>query len=488
MSGLLQNHIRPLGAESLAAIEARGFDAEEFLKLDLGVGELADRPDQLAIPYREQGQVVAIRTGAFTKGIVGLQGGRWLGMSVPPLYNVDCLRDASLADEPLIVVEGELACWAALSAGFRRCIGLPTSLAKGGGRQPHLEAAADLIRDIPRAVICTFDDEHGQALRSHIADTIGAVRCQWVSYPQGCSDLPATLRKFKARGVQETIQRARWYSMPGFYSMSELPEPPVNPAYGTGIVGLDDHMRLRRGDLTIISGVPGAGKTTFANEVFSRLALARGFRTIWASFEQRTKPDHRSSLRTFHAGKPETIMSPAEKAAADAWIDEHFRFLVPDDETEASLDWLLDMLGAAVTRFDPFAIVIDPWNALEHRRPQGMTTTEYTGVSIERIKRFARKRRVHVAVVAHPAKMQRNRDGEYPKPTLYDIADSAHWANKADLGVMVWRKTGDTEAEIAVVKSRYYRELGTPGAVKGIYDQSTARLTITDDGGMRGEV
>ena len=68
------------------------------------------------------------------------------------------------------------------------------------------------------------------------------------------------------------------------------------------------------------------------------------------------------------------------------------------------------------------------------------------------------------------------------KPTLYDIADSAHWANKADLGVMVWRKTGDTEAEIAVVKSRCYRELGTPGAVKGIYDQNTARLTITDDG------
>lgn len=486
MSELLQNYIRPLGVESLAAIEARGFDAEEFLKLDLGVGELADHPGALAVPYREQGQVVAIHTGAFTKGVVGLQGGRWLGMSVPPLYNVDCLQHAALADEPLIVVEGEMAVWAALSAGFRRCIGLPASLARKG-RQPHLEAASDLLRDIPRAVICTFDDEHGQALRANIADTIGPVRCQWVAYPQGCSDLPSTLRKFKARGVQETIARARWYSMPGFYSMTELPEPPINPAFGTGIVGLDDHMRLRRGDLTIISGVPGAGKTTFANEVFCRLALARGFRTIWASFEQRSKPDHRTSLRTFHAGKPETIMSPAEKEAADAWIDEHFRFLVPDDDTEASLDWLLDMLGAAVTRFDPFAVVIDPWNALEHKRQQGMTTTEYTGVAIERIKRFARKRRVHVAVVAHPAKMQRNRDGEYPKPTLYDIADSAHWANKADLGVMVWRKTGDTEAEIAVVKSRYYRELGTPGAVKGIYDQNTARLTITDDGGMRGQ-
>ena len=76
--------------------------------------------------------------------------------------------------------------------------------------------------------------------------------------------------------MQATVKRAQWFAMPGFYSMSELPDPPLNPAYGTGIVGLDEHMRLRRGDLTIVSGVPGAGKTTVVNEFFCRLAKARG--------------------------------------------------------------------------------------------------------------------------------------------------------------------------------------------------------------------
>ena len=75
-------------------------------------------------------------------------------------------------------------------------------------------------------------------------------------------------------------------------------------------------------------------------------------RTIWASFEQRAKPDHRPNLRTFYPEKREIDMTPDEKAAADKWIDDHFRFLVPDDDTEASLDWLLDTLGAAVARFD----------------------------------------------------------------------------------------------------------------------------------------
>jgi twinkle protein len=485
MSRLLQNHISPLDPEALAALEARGFDAEEFLQLGLGVGlEAGSR--RLAVPYREQGQVVAIRTGALEGGFSGLLGATWLGLSEPPLYNVDCLRDATLANEPLLVAEREMACWAAMVSGFRRVVGVAAVLAMDGRRQPQLETAAELMRDASEVVIATFDDEHGQKLRANIAETIGAVRCMWVNYPKGCADLLSTLRTFKARGVQETIKRAQWFAMPGFYSMSELPEPPLNPAYGTGIVGLDEHMRLRRGDVTIVSGVPGAGKTTAVNEFFCRLAKSRGFRTIWASFEQRAKPDHRRNLRTFYAEKLEKDMTAEEKAAADKWIDAHFRFLVPDDDTEASLDWLLQTLGAAVSRFDPFACVIDPWNALEHTRPPGMTQTEYTGISIERIKRFARRRRVHMLVVAHPTKLQRLQNGEYPRPNLWDIADSAHWANKADLGVMIWRKTGDPETEIAVVKSKYHNELGRPGSIRGIFDETKARLTVTNDGaGMR---
>ncbi len=108
-------------------------------------------------------------------------------------------------------------------------------------------------------------------------------------------------------------------------------------------------------------------------------------------------------------------MSPGEREAADAFIHKHFRFLVPDDETEASLEWLLETMAAAVHRFDPHVIVIDPWNELEHVRPKEMTQTEYTGWAIKSLKRFAKRERVHIIVVAHPAKMLRNKqDGKYP--------------------------------------------------------------------------
>lgn len=50
MTHLLQNFIRPLTPEMLAAFEARGFDAEQFLGFNLGVGEHSERPGRIAVP------------------------------------------------------------------------------------------------------------------------------------------------------------------------------------------------------------------------------------------------------------------------------------------------------------------------------------------------------------------------------------------------------------------------------------------------------
>ena len=191
MSQLLQNHISPLDPEALAALEARGFDAEEFLQLGLGVG-LEAGSSRLAVPYREQGQVVAIRTGALEGGFSGLQGAKWLGMSDPPLYNVDCLRDASLADEPLLVVESEMACWAAMVSGFRRVVGVRVLCHGRAAGNLNLRPRLSLLRDVQEWSLPPSTTSTGQKLRANIAETIGAVRCKWVSYPQGCSDLSGT--------------------------------------------------------------------------------------------------------------------------------------------------------------------------------------------------------------------------------------------------------------------------------------------------------
>jgi twinkle protein len=330
MAPALAEAVGPMTPELLAALEARGFDAEAFLKLDLGVGEARHQPGALAIPFYDGPNVVGVKVRAIDHGQAGFGQAKQFGAG-GIFYNLNCLTDPELANEPLIVTEGEPGCWAALVAGFPRSIGIPIASADGR-RQPYVETSEPLWRDVREIILCTYDDDAGNTLREDIATAFGKSRCKWVRYPKGCHDLNEALRQFGVRGVQETIRRAQWLAVPDIYAMSELPEPPENPAMDTGIVGLKEHFRVRRGDLTVVTGIPGHGKTSFVNEVVCRLALAYGWRTIFGSFEQRPVPDHRRTLRTFHGQKLEKHLTPAERAAADAFIDKHFRFLVPNEE------------------------------------------------------------------------------------------------------------------------------------------------------------
>lgn len=70
-----------------------------------------------------------------------------------------------------------------------------------------------------------------------------------------------------------------------------------------------------------------------------------------------------------------------------------------------------------------------------------------------------------------------------PMPTLYDISDSAHWANKADMGIIVHRsedKHGNSITTIKVAKSRYHDQIGIPGVVDVVFDPDSNRFTATD--------
>jgi twinkle protein len=481
MSGYLAQQVSPITPEILAVLETRGLDAEAFVSLDLGIGESKSSAGALAVPFYDGDEIESLQVLDPRSGVTL----KHLSPSGLP-YNINAARDPALADQPLIVVDDVAGCWAALIAGFPRSIAIPTTPA--ASLLHHLMKFGLAWQDEREIVVCTFADDAGNALREGLAAIFGRARCKWVRYPEGCRCLGDVLRQFKAKGIQETIQRASWLALPDIYSMSELPEPPENQALDTGIVGLKEHYRVRRGDPAVVSGVPGAGKTTFVNEVACRMAERHAWRTVFASFEQRPKPDHRRALRTFHAQKLEMHMSAEERAKADAWIEERFGFLMANDDTETSLDWLLERMAAAVHRFDAGLCVIDPWNELEHVRPPDMTQTEYTGMAIRAIKRFAKKHRVHVIVVAHPAKLMRDRNGKYPKPTLYDIADSAHWANKPDLGVLIWRDGPEPglPTNIVVAKSRYYSEIGRPGAITGIWNGSTGRYEVTA-GGANGD-
>jgi twinkle protein len=315
---------------------------------------------------------------------------------------------------------------------------------------------------------------------------LGRFRCSFLTYPRHpddrnkrLKDLNEVLQHYGERGVVETIARRQWLRVDGVYRMSELPPPPEAPIYDIGFPRLRDHYRVRLGDLTIVTGIPSHGKSSFVNDLCCRLADTHGLGIAFASFEQQPTRDHRRNLRTWWLRRPVEYANEVAIIDADRWIDRHFSFLVPSEDDEVTVDWVLDRCEAAVVQYGARVIVIDPWNEMDHARSREESVTEYTGRAIKAFRRFARKFMVHLIVVAHPAKQSKNADGVYSIPTLYDISDSAHWYNKADIGIIV-HKLGDGQSLIRVSKSRYHDEIGKPGEVEAAFEFPTRRYLIDE--------
>ena len=105
--------------------------------------------------------------------------------------------------------------------------------------------------------------------------------------------------------------------------------------------------------------------------------------------------------------------------------------------------------------------------------------TEYISDSLTKIRRFARTYAVHIWLVAHPTKLQKDTKGKYPVPTPYDVSGSAHWRNKADNCLTVWRDLSapsSREVQIHVQKIRF-KEVGQIGMATLIYERISGRYS-----------
>lgn len=472
---------KPSGSATIADGQAT---LEKFLESRGLSEEIASRygirqsKDFIVIPYLKNGEVVNNKYRGMAEKKFWQDGGEQI------VWNQDVLSDDTLT-QPLLITEGEFDALAAIQCGYTRAISIPNGGTEGSVNLSYLEQIDHLL---PSEIILAFDNDNvGHNLLEHISNYLGKARCKFLRYPKGCKDLNDALRIYGEKGVTETISRAQWVSVKGHYKMSEIAPVPYRQPMRAGMGKIDDHIRLRLGDFSVWTGVPGHGKTTFINDYMNRIIEAYNMKICFASFEQNPQTDHKRSLRTWHSGKLVKHMGETELQKADEWIDTRYMFIVPDESETCDLKWLIEQMEVVVLRHGVKIIVIDPWNEMEHVRDSGETLTEYTGRAIRHLKAFAKNRGVHVAVVAHPAKMLRDRNGKHPVPTLYDISDSAHWANKADLGVVVHRDLEKGEDTIRCVKSRYQMEIGNIGVIDVTFAQNTGRYTAIDRAVYDGE-
>jgi len=268
----------------------------------------------------------------------------------------------------------------------------------------------------------------------------------------------------------------------------------IEPGESIGWTSLNDLYRIKRRQWSVITGIPSHGKSTFLDNVMVNLAKSKHWKFLICSPENQPIERHIESLVEIYSGKqfchpaqlhPQHIghgITEDELGEAMLFVNTHFRFICPE-ETDFNIDYILEL--AQTIKNDPEAgldfdgFVLDPYNELEHKRPPGMSETEYISQVLSKWRRFCRSANVHGWLVAHPAKLKEIQQvvtdaktpKKYQKPSLYDIAGSAHWRNKADMGVVVYRNIGEKPetTEIDVQKVRF-RECGSLGQADLRYD------------------
>jgi len=451
------------------ALEARGLSVE--MAAQLGWRPCAGPTDDLwfAIPFIDQGK----RVGTKYRTVIGKKQFSQAAGSEQIFWNIDCLRNPEYASYPLLITEGELDGLTAIQCGFPKTVSVPGGALdrddEGMGKYWHyIEHAQPLLKDQKLIVLAVDNDPKGKVLEAALARRLGRSRCQILEYPTG-KDLNDVLMAQGDDAVRRVVGGGRYIPLPGLMRMHEMPERTPKRALDTCIDGLAPHMRMRRGDLIVVTGPPGHGKSTFVANLCCNMAWHWKATTAIASLEQAVMPDLRRTLRSYRAECLELNMSDEQKRQADEWINRHFVFLQGEEGEEMTVSWMLERFAAARTRFGAGICVIDPWNEVSiSDKPADWTMEQFVSQSLRLIKSFARVNDVTFIVVAHPAKMRRDRNGKVPKPGLWDIADSASWANRCDLGVVVYRpdiQSGDHLTEISVEKSRDTYSLGTPGVV-----------------------
>lgn len=260
--------------------------------------------------------------------------------------------------------------------------------------------------------------------------------------------------------------------------LTKLYKTGMPPGFPTGWESLNDFYTVLPGQFTLITGVPSHGKSTWLDCLTVNLAWMGWHFAVYTP-EQEPPEVHMATLCEKVLHKPfrtgyNGCMEPSDIAEAVAFIDEHYRFLrIPKESNDVPT--IADIVESAHTAFDgweksnpggQYGIIVDPWNELLHTFTSGDTETKYIGETLGFFRRVCRNWGTHGWIVAHPKQLIKNpKTGEYPIPKAYDISGSAHWYNKADNIITVWRSELDTDdVEIHIQKVRF-RHVGKRGLV-----------------------
>lgn len=471
--------------------QSRGIGKQVLIDNKIGYGPSFAGKKGVQFPYYKGGKVVNIKHRAHDKQF------RQEKDAEKCFYRFDSVVDGS---ETLIITEGEIDTLSCCEAGFNYVVSIPDGAPPANSKSfrtkfDFIRSAEKLLGQFKKIILAVDNDEPGKRAEQELSRRIGAEKCYQVEYPDGCKDLNDILVKQGADSVKSVIKSARPYPVSGIIEpldlksrMSEIYNKGIVRGASTGWKSIDELYTVKSHEMTIVTGIPGSGKSNWLDNLMINLSLFHGWAHAVFSPENWPVERHLQTLLEKLCDQPfakavkvwgphgtRTIERMSKDMALNGLkeLNDYFHFIVPDDEL-ITVDTILEKARIAIFRHGVKGIVIDPWNEVEHQFG-GLREDQYISLQLTKIRQFARKNSVHVWVVAHPRNLRKDDNGVYRPPTMYEISGGAHWRNKADNGICVHRPDYRTDEVHIIVQKIRFREVGKIGVTSLRYMQATGR-------------
>lgn len=423
----------------------------------------------------------------------------------PILFNMNRINP----QQPLLICCGELDAAACIEAGYKNAVSIPL----GDGNTHWLSECYDWLEQFDSIILCADNDESGRKFLKTVTPSLGSWRVKVVSIPEyyekengdriKIKDANECLYYFGNEKLLNLILNANDSPVPSLKKMGDVEEKDFSELDGikTGIRELDKKIvKLFFGSLTIVSGLPGSGKSSFLSQLACN-AADQGYSTFLFSREM-ADWFVKSWITHIFAGEKNTIRYEDENGASfysvprniKERIDEYYgdKIFIYRDDYPNDAKSLEDAMTDSVRKFATKLIIIDDLMMVDlsaEAENRNQKETEF----INFLTSFAIKYQVAIILVAHPNKGAIGL-GEIG---IYSIAGSSNISNlcqrmigirrvpqKEKQGVKNQRGEWTTEpnpfdVELSIIKDRY---AGRSGIDVGMfYDEASRRFFTSYD-------
>jgi len=391
-------------------------------------------------------------------------------------YNINSIKDQNY----VIICEGEEECMVWHQSGLRSVISVPNGASKNNNNLEWLDSVYDLFEG-KIIYLATDNDEPGRKLGEDLARRFDSSDIRIIRFTE--KDANDCLKLYGEEYVARLFEEAEHLAIKEIAVVDDFLETILSYqengfpiGYKVNMPETDKHLSWNRGELVVVSGIPTFGKTTWLDYMYTRLSQINNWK--FGIFS----PENMAPLKIMRlaeqlSGKPVTQMNREELSRMLAIIKTRFYFFNTEKMEDFTLGALLKTAKSMIKRYGIDCLCLDPFNYIDNPSKEE-STHDRAGDLLRELKKFAVHHDINVTLVAHPRKQDKT-GGQYNVPRMYDIAQSSHFYNVPDVGIIVHRTFVDgvnDPVEVFIQKIKHHFR-GQLGSIQYNFDRATGRYS-----------